>query len=179
MQAASLAPVVLLARQAWTEPTDRNMKDLAAATAHVPKDQLEKVVAQAVTDHAVDPNRFELVARVMWVHFLYGVGRVEVPPGEKILEYGYEYKSGGYVATNLKNNLFDPLGNHYMTNICAYMCGHKAATRAIAQDNANPKVTREFYRNAWDETEKETKQKLRAARAQGGSGAGTDQGGGC
>lgn len=193
MQSAGLAPIILLARETWAEPTDENMRRLAEATAQVPEEQLKTIVASAKSQHQVDGRKYELVARAMWSHFRFGAGNVEVPDTEGIMEFAYEYKTGAKVAENLKRDYFDPLGNHYLTNICAYLCGHKAATIAIngvedmrcagrrIERKTPPRIDKTIYECAWLETEKEVKQKLAAARSLGNPALPADPltGGGC
>jgi hypothetical protein len=161
MKAAAIAPVIALGRKAWAQPTPANVAQLAAWTKPVPATELNEVLALAETAGA-DRTKFELVARALWTHFTFGVGnKVTVP--DPIFKLGYTHKSGGFLVEHVKKDDFDPLGNDYQTNVCAYICGHHAALIALA--NGKTAIDEPIYTQAWTQTETEMKQKIQKAEA--------------
>lgn len=183
MRAAGIAPVILLGKKAWAQPNQQNMTAFVQAAAPVPGDQLQTILGLAESQHQIvgaSRDRFELVVRALWTHFLFGTGDVQVPDDEKIMEVAYAHTTGEKVAQNVKSGLFDPLGNHYLTNICAYVCGHKAAVVAIngfagpsghcdgdpstpqpdpIVAQVPPRITAQIYKCAWNFTRAEMEQK--------------------
>jgi hypothetical protein len=161
MKAAAIAPVIALGRKAWAQPTAANVAQLAAWTKPVPATELDQVLDLAETQGA-DRAKFELVARALWTHFTFGVGnKVTVP--DSIFLLGYTHNSGGFLVEHVKNDDFDPLGNDYQTNVCAYICGHHAALIALTSGKAA--IDEQIYKDAWKKTEEEMKQKIQKAAA--------------
>lgn len=193
MRSAAIAPVILLGRKAWAQPTDEAKEKLALVTRSVPPAQLQAILIHvAQQDPDVDPVALELVARSMWAHFIFGTGGVDVPDNQNVMWEAYVFK-GGIVVNNVKDGNFDPFGNDYLTNFCCYVCGHKAAMIAIQGIDdptcgpaipsptppATATITPAIYKCAWTLTQKEMQQKLNAARANGSAAVHQSLGNGC
>jgi hypothetical protein len=170
MKAAAIAPVLAAARQAWADPTTKNTLEFMRV-APMPADDVKYVRETSTGDVPnVNPDRIEVVWRVLWAHFQLGLGGVSVAEGfsltqtayiEKIAE-GSNTKTGARIAENVKLENFDPLGNDYQTNVCAYICAHKAALLACAAQSKT--VTAEIYKRARQQTWEEMTGKLDCAR---------------
>ena len=65
--------------------------------------------------------------------------------------------TGNRIAEHIKNEKFDPLGNDYQTNVCAYLCGHKAAVIAASPPQPKTKIDKAMYQAARNQVETEMK----------------------
>ena len=151
MKAAAIAPIIAAARQAWADPTTRNVLEFMRV-APMPADDV-----RYVRDNAgdVDPDKIEIVWRVLWAHFQLGLAgvQVQVAPDFSLVQTAYlepiaensDTTTGAKIAENVGLDKFDPLGNDYQTNVCAYICAHKAALLACA--TPEKKVTAEIYKS--------------------------------
>jgi hypothetical protein len=170
MKSAAMAPLIAAGRRAWAAPTAENVQSFVKI-APIPETALEAVLTQAGQDvPGVDLAKLELVARALWNHFQFGLGKVGVWSDVELLQVMYTepgtttpVKTGVIVADNVDK--FDPFGNDYQTNVCAYLCGHKAAKAALTASPPKDKIDGAIYKAARAETEQEMKIKLNKARA--------------
>jgi hypothetical protein len=181
MKTGAIASLLAVGRRAWAQPTEQNMAAFAGA-APVPKTELDWVLSEAKTTFPnLDLNKFELVVRSLWTHFHIGLGKIGVWSDSALLRLMYDEplmngltKTGSRVAENVANGKFDPLGNDYQTNVCAYLVGHKAALAVLAKPgkDPDPKITPEIYQAARSDVEREMSKKLLRARGPGGPSGG-------
>jgi hypothetical protein len=176
MKAAAIAPVVAAGRQAWANPSAVNLSALAMV-APFPPAGLEYVRTKSVADvPGVDADRVELVWRVLWSHFVWGLGKATRQDDVALVKAAYDEPvklgalktTGTLIAENVQQDKFDPIGNDYQTNVCAYICGHKAALAALADPNAPKPIDPAIYKVARADTQKEMSAKLVVARGPGG-----------
>ena len=177
IKAAGIAPFIALARQAWALPTPRLMAAVADSVP-IPAGQLAAATTEAVAVYpTLSVYKFELVARALWGHFHYGLGGVCVSDSltptllmlmfNEPLEKDRTIKTGLKVADNIVAGEFDPFGNDYQTNVCAYICGHKAATGALALKKTE--IDEADYKAARTATEREMSDKLAVVCSKAGS----------
>jgi hypothetical protein len=177
MKAAGIAPFIPLARRAWADPSPENMAAVAKIVP-IPAAQLKLITAEAKLQFpTLDEDKFGLVASSLWLHFHYGLGLVEVGPELKdnllIVMYdepltGKSLKTGARVAKNIVDGKFSPVGNDHNTNMCAYICGQKAAYLAVSQDKTM--IDKSMYTAARKATESEMSFKLAKAKERSGAG---------
>ncbi len=164
LRSAAIAPVMAAGCRLWTHPNQADMDIMMSATRSIDPAALKRIADRAVNqDHVTDRDKFELVVRMLWLNFTFGLGNVQIKSGLDILELAYNKGSGAALVKNINAGEFDPFGNDHLTNFCAYVCGHKAATKAIA-GGGKMEVTKTVYEGSWDDTEREMKQKLSSAR---------------
>jgi hypothetical protein len=168
MKTSAIASLLAVGQRAWSEPTAENMAEFACL-APIPERELAWILEQAKQDipglDEMELRKLELVVRSLWKHFHCGIGTIGVwsEPALLTLMYieplkGGVKKTGTRVAENVNNGKFDPLGNDYRTNLCAYLVGHKAAMAAL--DDGKTKIEPEHYRTARTEVEEEMSVKL-------------------
>ena len=152
IKATASLPLVALACRALAEPTEENRTAMMAAAEDIPAPELKDILDDAQGRFSVDRGSYETIALLLWNYFLHGVEQeggcdVEIPEANKVATALYG-KAGKPLADNLNNNEFPPDLKDVETNVCAFMCGQKAAQ--LAMQTAKPwKMTADNAREAW------------------------------
>jgi hypothetical protein len=166
VKAAGIAPIMAAGCAAWKDPSERNMQAVRECTTQVPEDQLTRVKEWAIRDR-LQPDKldkFELVVRTLWCHFTFALGKIEIPKEMRLVEEAYEFNTGAALISNLNDDeddcKFDPFGQDYTTNYCAYSAGFQLARRVEEGEVIN----RDSYRAAWDDVKRDMDKLLIRAR---------------
>lgn len=173
MKAAAIAPIIAAGRHAWATASPASMYALAAV-APMPSEDVAYVRQKSKEAFpTIDEDRVEMVWRVLWSHFQVGLAGVQPAENVSLTRTAFETKitdseitTGARLADNINRGTFDPLGSDYQTNVCVYICAHKAALLACA--SPDKKVTVAIYQEARAATQVEMSSKLECARSFGG-----------